>query len=205
MSSQLKSTILFFLRPFIALNNILRQLRYFIIPNLYRIIRHSIEIDSNYPQSYQLTRITGNGKVKIGKSCFFGTKLGGFHRGGMIEFQARSKIAVIDIGNKVLTNNNIFICSVNSIKIGDETLIGQYVTIMDFEAHGIDPTKRLQTGEIGKINIGKNVWIGNNVVILKNVDIGDNSIIAAGAVVTGKFPPNVIIGGVPAKIIKNLM
>lgn len=52
--------------------------------------------------------------------------------------------------------------------------------------------------------IGKNVWIGNNVTILKNSEVGDNTIIAAGAVVSGKFPANVIIGGVPAKTIKVL-
>ena len=58
--------------------------------------------------------------------------------------------------------------------------------------------------KIGEVKIGKNVWIGNNVTILKNSEIGDNSIVAAGAIVNKEFPPNVIIGGVPAKIIKTL-
>jgi acetyltransferase-like isoleucine patch superfamily enzyme len=92
----------------------------------------------------------------------------------------------------------------NYIEIGDDTLIGQYVTIMDHEAHGIAPDKRRKLGEIGKVIIGKNVWLGNNVVILKNSEIGDNTIVATGAVVSGKFPANVIIGGIPAKIIKSL-
>ena len=64
--------------------------------------------------------------------------------------------------------------------------------------------KEKANGEIGKVIIGRNVWIGNNVVILKNTGIGDNTIIAAGAVVSGEFPANVIVGGVPAKIIKSL-
>ena len=96
------------------------------------------------------------------------------------------------------------LCSANYIIIGDNTLIGQSVTILDHEAHGVAPDKRRQLGEIGKVIIGKNVWLGNNVIILKNSEIGDNTIVAAGAVVLGKFPANVIIGGVPAKIIKNL-
>ena len=83
-------------------------------------------------------------------------------------------------------------------------MIGQNVTIMDFEAHGIEASKRREVGEIGKVRIGKNVWIGNNVTILKNSSIGENTIIAAGAVVSGYFPENVIIGGVPAKIIREL-
>lgn len=96
------------------------------------------------------------------------------------------------------------LCSANYIEIGDDTLIGQYIMIMDHEAHGIDPNKRRELGEIGKVIIGKNTWLGNNVVILKNTEIGDNTIVATGAVVSGKFPANVIIGGVSAKIIKSI-
>lgn len=75
---------------------------------------------------------------------------------------------------------------------------------MDHEAHGIPPDKRRELGAIGEVVIGENVWIGNNVTILKDSHVGDNSIVAAGAVVSGRFPENVIIGGVPAKIIRSL-
>jgi acetyltransferase-like isoleucine patch superfamily enzyme len=64
--------------------------------------------------------------------------------------------------------------------------------------------KRREVGEIGKVILGSNVWIGSNVTILKNTIIGENTIIATGAVVTGVIPSNVIIGGVPAKIIRSL-
>jgi len=96
------------------------------------------------------------------------------------------------------------ICAANYIEIGDNTLIGNFVSIRDHEAHGINPDKRREIGEIGEVIIEENVWIGNNVIILKNTCIGKNSIVAAGAVVAGKFPANVIIGGVPAKIIKSI-
>ncbi len=152
----------------------------------------------------QVTLITGQGKVEIGENCIFGSKLGGFHRGGSIELQSRFTDSKIKIGNNIATNNNLFICAANYIEIGDDCLIGQYVTIMDFEAHGITPEERRILGTIGSVTIGRNVWIGNNVVILKNSVIGDNDIIAAGAVVSGQFPANVIIGGVPAKIIKEI-
>ena len=75
---------------------------------------------------------------------------------------------------------------------------------MDFEAHGIDSTKRNEIGKVGEVVLGDNIWIGNNVTILKNTKIGANSIVATGAVVSGKFPSNVVIGGIPAKIIKKL-
>ena len=54
------------------------------------------------------------------------------------------------------------------------------------------------------IRIGRRVWIGANVVITKGVTIGDNSVIAAGAVVTRDIPANVVAGGVPAKVIKEI-
>ncbi|WP_134142213.1 acyltransferase [Flavobacterium sp. S87F.05.LMB.W.Kidney.N] len=156
------------------------------------------------PSIQQFTICSGKGTVEIGDFCFFGLKEGGGHRGGSIEFQARTNNSIIKIGNKVNTNNNIICIAANYIEIGDNTLIGQNVTIMDHEAHGISPDKRREIGEIGSVIIEKNVWIGNNVIILKNSLIGENTIVASGCVVTGKFPKNVIIGGVPAKIIKTI-
>lgn len=173
----------------------------FFCPNVYKITIGRV-ISKSTPKAYQKVLCEGKGIVEIGDTCSFGYKLGGFNRGGYIELQARYPNAVIKIGDNVSSNNNIFICSANHVEVGDNTLIGQYVTIMDFEAHGIDPNKRRQLGEIGKIRIGKNVWIGNNVTILKNTFIGDNSVVAAGAVVSGVFPSDVVIGGIPAKIIK---
>ena len=57
---------------------------------------------------------------------------------------------------------------------------------------------------LAPIRLGKRVWIGAHATILAGVTIGDNSIVAAGAVVTKNVPPNVIVGGVPAKIIKEI-
>lgn len=175
----------------------------FIVPNFTKINSKNLKLNG-IPFCEQKTFITGIGTIEIGTNCKFGYKPGGFNRNGSIEMQARYSEAYIKIGNEVFTNNNIFICAANSIIIGDKTLIGQNVAIMDFEAHGIAPDQRNQIGDIGKVIIGKNVWIGNNVTILKNTEIGKNSIVAAGAVVSGFFPENVIIGGVPAKIIKSI-
>lgn len=199
----LKHIYHFFLRSINSIYSKILKWIYFLQPNFIKLILGRVVIDK-YTKFYQITFCKGAGQVEIGKNCIFGTKLGGFHRGGSIELQARYEKAKIKIGNNVATNNNILFCAANYIEIGEDTLIGQNVTIMDFEAHGIEPLKRRQIGEIGKILIGKNVWIGNNVTILKNSSIGNNTIVATGAVVSGVFPANVIIGGVPAKIIKSL-
>lgn len=186
---------------YLHLTFFINKLRCFIIPNLFSKATYSYE---DVPTFQQKVFITGKGKVLIGKNCAFGYKPGGFHYGGSIEIQVRTTDATIIIGDGVTTNNNIFICSSNEIRIGNNTLIGQNVTIMDFEAHGIAPNQRKMIGEIGKVTIHENVWIGNNVTILKNTEVGKNTIVAAGAIVSGVFPENVIIGGVPAKIIKKL-
>lgn len=180
-----------------------RKFFYFIYPNKFNLLRKRI-IYKTIPEFKQITLCEGGGLVEIGINCSFGYKLGGFHRGGSIELQARYKNSKIKIGNNISTNNNIFLCAANYIEIGDDTLVGQNVVMMDFEAHGIAPLDRRSVGEIGKIIIGKNVWIGNNVTILKNSVIGENTIVATGAVVSGIFPQNVIIGGVPAKIIRSI-
>jgi acetyltransferase-like isoleucine patch superfamily enzyme len=156
------------------------------------------------PSCNQYTLISGKGKVTIGKQCEFGFKLGGRHKNGYIELQPRYENAEIIIADKVFTNNNVFICAANYIEIGLGTLIGEGVTIIDHEAHNIAPHLRNQIGEIGQVIIGNNVWVGNNAMILKNSTIGNNSIVAAGAVVTGIFPADVIIGGIPAKVIRHL-
>ena len=54
------------------------------------------------------------------------------------------------------------------------------------------------------VKIADDVWIGNNVTILKGTEIGEHSVVAAGAVVSGKFPSNVVLGGVPAKVIRKI-
>jgi len=149
--------------------------------------------------------LSGEGNLKIGFYCFFGYKMGGHFRNGCVEIQPRYSNSVIVIGNSVKTNNNLFICAANYIEIGDNTLIGNNVTIMDHEAHGMGAGERDNIGEIGRVIIGKNVWIGNNVTILKNSEIGENSIVATGAIVSGTFPSNVIIGGIPARIIRYIV
>lgn len=198
-----KRVILEMLYRFNSFRSRFSRLQKFYLPNLIYLLEHeqNFGVSCTFQQS---TRFVGSGEIVLGDHCNFGFKKGGFIKGGGIEIQTRSQSGKIIFGNNVSTNNNIFISAVNEITIGNNTRIGQNVTIMDFEAHGTDPSKRSEMGEIGSVNIGDNVWIGNNVIILKNTIVGANSIIAAGAVISGKFPNNVIIGGVPGKIIKQI-
>ena len=87
------------------------------------------------------------------------------------------------------------------IYIGDDVFIGHNVVLATLD-HEIDPDKR---GIVpAPIRIGNKVWIGSGAIITKGVTIGDGSIVAAGAVVTKDVPDRVIVGGVPAKVIKRI-
>ena len=154
----------------------------------------------------QKTIFTGLGHCIINDNVTFGYKLGGHFHKNLTEIQARYIDSKVVIKENVNFNNSTFITAGNYIEIGRNCNIGARVTMMDFEAHGTNPSERGQLGKFGEIHIGNNVWIGNDVTILKNVFIGDNSIVAAGSVVTkGSYPSNCIVGGNPAKIVKELI
>jgi len=107
--------------------------------------------------------------------------------------------ASLSIGDRTIISSKI-LCK-NSIHIGSMCGISWGVQIMDTDFHHviIDGERRLNTKPVV---IGNNVWIASNVTILKGVHIGDNSIIAAGSVVTRDVPPNSLVAGNPARVIK---
>lgn len=109
------------------------------------------------------------------------------------------------IGDNVLLGRNTTILCAGSIKIGANSLFASYCFISD-ENHGMDPSLNeryeCQKITINSVEIGRNCWIGEKVIILPGVTIGDNTVIGAGSVVTRSLPSNVIAVGNPAKIIK---
>ncbi|HIT31494.1 MAG TPA: sugar O-acetyltransferase [Candidatus Enterenecus stercoripullorum] len=106
----------------------------------------------------------------------------------------------ITIGKHVFLNTSCHFQDQGGITIGDGTQIGHNVVLATLN-HDEDPARRSETIP-GPIAIGKNVWIGANATITPGVTIGDGAIIAAGAVVTKDVPPNTIVGGVPARVIR---
>lgn len=101
--------------------------------------------------------------------------------------------------------NGVYIHAQKSIKIGNNCVIASGVNIIDSNGHVLMSKNRTKgRDEPKEIVIGDNVWIGLNSIILKDTVIGDNSVVAAGSVVKGKFPSNVLIQGNPAKVISEL-
>jgi len=113
-----------------------------------------------------------------------------------------------DFGKNITVGKTVFIISgckfqdQGGITIGDGALIGHNV-VMATVNHGLSRKKR-HGNFVAPIIIGKNVWIGSNATIIQGVTIGDDAVIAAGAVVTADVACGTVVGGVPAKFIKKI-
>lgn len=113
-----------------------------------------------------------------------------------------------DFGKNITVGRGVFINACccfqdhGGITIGDGSLIGHRVVMATLD-HDLDPRRRADM-IAAPITLGRGVWVGAGAVITKGVTIGDGAVIAAGAVVTRDVPPNAIVGGVPAKIIREL-
>jgi acetyltransferase-like isoleucine patch superfamily enzyme len=169
--------------------NILGKLPYFKIPKNGRVeFGHNVVLNSDFAKTntaltYRCKFVTGYyGKITVGENTMF---------------------------------NGVCVVAYEAVEIGGNCQIASSTMIADTNFHPVDPVQReLQvTGQDfyfssvknAKIKIGNNVWIGWNCTILKGVEIGDNSIVAAGSVVnSGSYPANAIIAGNPAKVVKFL-
>lgn len=110
----------------------------------------------------------------------------------------------IKCGNNTSLGTDSFYGCAGGIEIGSDTIVGNFVSFHS-ENHNFDAVDvkiRLQGVNHKGISIGNNCWIGSKTTILDGAKVGNGCVIAAGAVVRGEFPDNVVIGGVPAKIIK---
>jgi acetyltransferase-like isoleucine patch superfamily enzyme len=104
------------------------------------------------------------------------------------------------IGKNVFINHACSFLDLGGITIEDDVLIGPRVNLIT-ENHPVDPAKRKDL-DLKSILIKRNAWIGAGATILPGVTVGENSIVAAGAVVNKDVPDNSIMGGVPAKLLR---
>lgn len=113
-----------------------------------------------------------------------------------------------DFGKNIHVGENVFINACchfqdhGGVTLGDGCQIGHNVVFATLN-HGLEPADRGTTYP-APIVLGRNVWVGSNATILQGVTIGDNAVVAAGAVVSRDVPANTIVGGVPARIIRRI-
>jgi acetyltransferase-like isoleucine patch superfamily enzyme len=109
----------------------------------------------------------------------------------------------ITVGRHVFINQGCTFAGVGGITIGDEVLIGPNVSLVS-AGHPLEPAKRRRQITADPIVIGRNVWLGAGATVLQGVTVGDDAVVAAGAVVTRDVPPATVVAGVPARHLKSV-
>lgn len=198
-----------------ALKNILKSVLRFWPYELYLRLKkkgrvlYSLMISSRFKscgKNVYFNSISLMGGVKfisIGHDCCFGEHL--FLTAWKLENEINPEITIGDNCSFGAYNH---ITASNRVVIGDGCLTGKWITITD-NSHGETDLKSLQMRpkerivvSKGAVVIGNNVWIGDKATILPGVIIGDGAVIGTGAVVTKDVPPYSVVGGNPARIIK---
>jgi acetyltransferase-like isoleucine patch superfamily enzyme len=107
----------------------------------------------------------------------------------------------IRVGRNVFINQNCTFYDLGGLDIADDVMIGPNVSIIT-SGHPLEPSQRRKV-TIGKpIVLERNVWIATGATIIGGVTVGENSVVAAASVVTTDVPPNTLVGGNPARVIR---
>lgn len=140
-------------------------------------------------------------RISIGTRCEFNSShfsnLIGVNRPCIISTLAEG--AQIQIGTNCGFSGTVIGCALK-IVLGEDVRCGANTLITDTDWHTDDH----RTGPNSTVTIERGVWLGVNTTVLKGVSVGENTLVSAGSLVTHSLPPNVIAGGVPAKVIKTI-
>ena len=108
----------------------------------------------------------------------------------------------LEIGDRTYINSGVSICAQQSVTLGRNCAIGNYSLIMDSDFHSVEDHTR--SPEAKPVRIEDDVWLGARVTVLKGVTIGQGAVVAAGAVVTRDVAPRTLVGGIPARLIRQI-
>jgi acetyltransferase-like isoleucine patch superfamily enzyme len=111
--------------------------------------------------------------------------------------------ADIRVGRNVFVNQNCTFYDLGGLDIADDVMIGPNVSIIT-SSHPLEPSRRRDAVLAKPIVIERNVWIAAGATIIGGVTIGENAVVAAGSVVTRDVPPNTLVGGNPARVIRSI-
>ena len=179
-------------------NNILCFKKKSLVKNSHIIVEGSnniLYIDKETLLTNSYIKIEGNdNKIFIGANCCLKN----------LTIDMKNENSVIKIGDKTsIEEARITSFEPYKIEIGKDCMFSADIVIMNTDVHKIyDTTTNLKTNEGKEISIGNHVWLGMRTIVLKGVNIGDDSIVAAGSIVTRDVKSNTIVSGIPAKQVK---
>ena len=169
------------------------------------------------------TKILNNSNLVIGKSVTIGSycEIDGYASekiflGDCVKIGCYSKILStshfskfgkgLKMGNNSAIGDFAHFGAPGGIEIGDDVIMGSYISFHSENHNFADSTKLIrEQGTSSKgIKLGNNIWVGAKATFLDGCVVGNNSVVAAGAVVNGVYPDNSLIGGIPAKVIKTI-
>lgn len=140
-----------------------------------------------------VAEVRGTARITLGKDLFL-------YPGLYLETQ---KLGRIVIGDGVVMSRGVHVVAFQEVNIGAGTLIGEYASLRDANHRfGGGQAIRHSGHEIAPICIGRNVWIGRGATVLPGVSIGDGAVIGANAVVTRDVAASMVVGGVPARLLR---
>ena len=171
----------------------------------YRFISPNRRVEGR-PILYQPLLTEGMGRIVFGENVKIGVKNSPHFYSGYTYIDARTRDSVVQFGDDVWINNNCaFISEGPGIYIGNQVLIGANCEFMDSDFHDLHPSRRMGGNPSkAKIIVKDNVFFGLNVRVLKGVTIGENAVIANGAIVTKDVSDNTVVAGVPARVVGRL-
>ena len=153
---------------------------------------------------------------ELGKGCYFEGWIDITQRHGCIQIgnfvRIRKNVeftvpinGVLTIGESSFIGSGVVISAQGRVSIGSECLIAEYVCIHDNNHISAEINRAIvsQGFDVGSCVIGNGCWIGAGSIILMNSSLGENSILAAGSVLTKVLPDHIVAAGVPARIIRN--
>ena len=149
----------------------------------------------------EIPEISGSGQITLGDDVIIGRR-----NSWVVGFPCSTSAEIV-IGSNCRIGYQNIIAAATSIRIGDNVRLASNVNIFDNPSHPIEPSRRneaFRLDEASPVSIGDNVWIGMNCFVMRGVTIGDNSVIAAGSIVTRSIPANSLAAGAPAKVIRNI-
>lgn len=158
------------------------------------------------PKRAQPLLCTGQGRIEFGEGVEIGWPSSPGFYSGYTYIEADSPESLVRVGDRCMFNNTVTLRSEGpGIDIGADTLFGTDVQVFDSDFHGLHPARRHGGhARMAEVRIGRNAWLGSNVMVLRGVTIGDDTVVGAGSVVSRSLPAGVIAAGNPARVVRSL-